>query len=87
MAQFAFGTLGIGFFVALIFRNFIMQTLERNTTTAQITHGGIAPVSLRSGTLCIGSLFTQLASKSLLLAGVFGLYLYVYFYLYSDERW
>ena len=64
-----------------------MQTLERNTTTAQITHGGIAPVSLRSGTLCIGSLFTQLASKSLLLAGVVGLYLYVYFYFYGDERW
>ena len=64
-----------------------MQTLERNTTTAQITHGGIAPVSLRSGTLRIGSLFTQLASKNLLLAGVFGLYLYVYFYFYGDERW
>ena len=27
-----------------------MRTLEHNTTTAQITHGGIAPVSLRSGT-------------------------------------
>ena len=87
MAQFAFGTLGVSFFVTLIFRNLIMRMLEHNTTTAQITHGGIAPVSLRSGTLSTWSFFTQLASKSLLLEGVFGLYLYLYFYFYGDERW
>ncbi len=64
-----------------------MRTLEHNTTTAQITHGGIAPVSLRSGTLSAWPLFTQLASKNSLLAGVFGLYLYVYFYFYGNKRW
>ena len=64
-----------------------MRTLEHNTITAQITRGGIAPVSLRSGTLSTWPLFTQLASKSLFLAGAFGLYLYLYFYFYGDERW
>ena len=63
----------------------MMRTLQRNATTAQITHGGIAPVSLRSSTLFVWLLFTQLESKNLLLEGVFGLYLY--FYFYGDERW
>ena len=81
-----FWNFGVSFFVALIFRNLMMRTLQGNTITAQITDERVAPVSLRNDTSDTWPLFTQLASGSLLL-GVFGLYLYLYLYFFGNERW
>ena len=61
----------------------MMQTLERNTITTQIT--GIETVYNFS--LYVWDLFTQLASSSLLLKGVFVYYLYLHLYVYGNDRW
>ncbi len=73
----------------------MMQTLERNTITTQIT--GVETVCNFS--LYVWHLFAQLASKnlllkstqlpssSLLLKGVFVYYLYLYLYVYGNDRW
>lgn len=73
----------------------MMQTLERNTITTQIT--GVGTVCNFS--LYVWNLFAQLASKnlllkstqlpsgSLLLKGVFVYYLYLYLYVYGNDRW
>ena len=61
----------------------MMQTLERNTITAQITGVG----TVHNLFLYAWALFTQLASSSLLLKGVFVYYLYLYLYLYGNDRW
>ena len=61
----------------------MMQTLERNTITTQITVVG----SVYNLSLYVWTLFRQLASSSLLLEGVFVYYLYLYLYLYSNDRW
>ena len=58
-----------------------MRMLERNTIATQITGVGI----VQSNTLNTWTLFTQLASSSLLLEGAFVFYLYLY--LYSNDRW
>ena len=58
-----------------------MRTLERNTIATQITSLGI----VQSNVLDAWALFTQLASSSLLLKGVFVFYLYLY--LYGNDRW
>ena len=58
-----------------------MRTLERNTIATQITSLGI----VQSNVLNTWALFTQLASSSLLLKGVFVFYLYLY--LYGNDRW
>ncbi len=58
-----------------------MRTLERNTIATQITGLGI----VQSNVLDAWALFTQLASSSLLLKGVFVFYLYLY--LYGNDRW
>ena len=74
--------------VGAFFRNLMMQTLQRNTTTAQIPHVRVVPVSLRNASSYAWFLFTLLTSKGLF-EGFFGLYLYLYlyFYLYSNDRW
>ena len=82
IAEFAFRTLGSDFLIALIFRNLMMRTLLRNTTTTQIPHVRAVPISLRNASFYAWSLFTRLTSK-----GFFGLYLYLYLYLYSNDRW
>ena len=73
----------------------MMQTLERNTITTQITGVG----TVYNFSLYVRGLFAQLASKnlllksaqlassSLLLKGVFVYYLYLYLYVYSNDRW
>lgn len=58
-----------------------MRTLERNTIGTQITGVGI----VRKDVLDAWTLFTRLASSSLLLKGVFVFYLYLY--LYGNDRW
>lgn len=61
----------------------MMQTLERNTITTQITGVG----TVYNFFLYVWGLFAQLASSSLLLKGVFVYYLYLYLYVYSNDRW
>ena len=62
-----------------------MRTLEHNTIATQITGIGI----VQSTDLRTWDLFTQLASSSSLLKGVFVFYLYLYLYLYGNgnDRW
>ena len=61
----------------------MMQTLERNTITTQITGVG----TVFNFSLYAWPLFAQLASSSSLLKGVFVYYLYLYLYLYGNDRW
>ncbi len=61
----------------------MMQTLERNTITTQIT--GVETVY--NASLYAWTLFRQLVSSSLLLKGVFVYYLYLYLYVYGNDRW
>ena len=60
-----------------------MRTLEHNTIATQITGIGVVQIN----TLNPWTLFTRLASSSLLLKGAFVFYLYLYLYLYSNDRW
>jgi len=60
-----------------------MRTLERNTITAQITRVGI----LQNLSLYTWAFWARLASRDLLLKGVFVFYLYLYLYLYGNDRW
>ena len=61
----------------------MMQTLEHNTITTQIT--GVETVY--NSSFYAWALFRQLASSSLLLKGVFVYYLYLYLYVYGNDRW
>ena len=60
-----------------------MRTLERNTITAQITGVGL----VQNLSLYAWAFFVPLASRNLLLKGVFVFYLYLYLYLYGNDRW
>lgn len=60
-----------------------MRTLERNTIAIQIT--GIRIV--QNNALHAWAFFVELASRHLLLKGVFVFYLYLYLYLYGNDRW